>query len=291
MELNNNEVNTPPRDAASVVLLRDSAAGLEVFLLKRHDDSNVLGGMYVFPGGKLEREDSEDDTLRHLDLAPGDLYAALAEPELEVETAAGFFVAACRETFEESGVLLAAEASAAHAAAATALSREGRGFAELLERLGLTLAVSRITPWSRWVTPRVPSFMNRRFDVRFFAAVVPLDQMATHDNRETTQSIWLSPRAALEQYWAGEISIAPPQLMSLAELARHDKAGDVLAPAKRRWPRVVRPEPFEFEGARALAYPGDALHPLPDRVMPGPSRLVFRNQRFEPPGGFDEFFS
>lgn len=290
MELNHNEVKTPPRDAASVVLLRDGAGGLEVFLLKRHDDSSVMGGMYVFPGGKLEREDSEDETLRHLDVAPGDLHAALGEPDLEAATAAGFFVAACRETFEESGVLFA-DASAAHAAAATALSREGFGFSELLERLDLKLAVSRITPWSRWVTPRIPSFMNRRFDVRFFAAAVPPDQVATHDNRETTQSIWLSPRAALEQYWAGDISIAPPQLMSLVELARHRKADDVLASVRHCWPRVVQPEPFEIDGARAVAYPGDERHPLRDRVMPGPSRLVFRNKRFEPLGGFDEFFS
>ena len=65
----------------------------------------------------------------------------------------------------------------------------------------------------------------------------------------------------------------------------------MLAPTQRRWPRVVQPEPFEIEGARAVAYPGDAQHPLRDRVMPGPSRLVFRNKRFEPLGGFDEFFS
>lgn len=291
MELNHREVHTPPRDAASVVLLRDGADGLEVFLLRRHDDSNVLGGMYVFPGGKLDREDAQADTLRHLDLPPGALHAGLAEPELTQDGAAAFFVAACRETFEESGVLLAAGASAEHAAAASALSREGFGFSELLERLDLTLACSGIVPWSRWVTPRVPSLMNRRFDVRFFAARVPLDQVATHDNRETTESVWLSPRGALQQFWAGEIGIAPPQLMSLVELAQYATAAEALAAAPRRWPRIVQPEPFELEGKRAVAYPGDILHPLKQRVMPGPLRLIFRNQRFEPLGGFEEFFA
>jgi 8-oxo-dGTP pyrophosphatase MutT (NUDIX family) len=291
MELNHREVHTPPRAAASVVLLREGAEGLEVFLLKRHGMSDVLGGMYVFPGGKLDREDSHPETLQHLDTAPEALHAALAEPDLDVETAAGFFVAACRETFEESGVLLAAEASAEHAAAASEMSRAGFSFSELLEKMDLQLAASLITPWSRWITPRVPSLTNKRFDVRFFVARVPHDQVAAHDNRETTESVWLSPRVALTQYWAGEIGIAPPQIMSLAELSRYNTTAEVVDPAQRRWPRLIQPEPFEEDEIRVVAYPGDARHPLKDRAMPGPLRLVFRNKRFEPLGGFDEFFA
>jgi len=289
--LNYEVVDTPPRAAASVVLLRDGPAGLEVFLLKRHGMSDVLGGMYVFPGGKLDREDSEADTLRHLDMPVPALHAALGEPELDESSAAGFFVAACRETFEESGVLLARGVDASRAAAATALSRDGVGFAELLERMGLVLSCSRVVPWSRWITPRVPSLMNKRFDVRFFAAVVPRDQIAAHDNREATESLWLSPRAAIEQYWEGRIGIAPPQLMSLAELSRHGSCAEVLDPARRLWPRVIQPESVEMESGRVTAYPGDEFHVLKERVMPGPLRLVFRNKRFEPPGGYEEFFA
>ena len=291
MQLNHVVVDTPPRDAASVVLLRDGAAGLEVFLLKRHGMSDVLGGMYVFPGGKLDPEDADPGTLRRLDMPVQALHAALGEPDLDEQIAAAFFVAACRETFEESGVLLARGADSARAAAATALSRGGAGFAAVLERFDLTLACSRVTPWSRWVTPRVPSLMNKRFDVRFFAAVVPRDQVATHDNHEATESVWLTPRAALEQYWAGRIGIAPPQLMSLVELAHHASAAEVLDPARRCWPRVIEPESFEREATRVTAYPGDARHARGERVMPGPTRLIYRNQRFEPFGGFEEFFA
>lgn len=290
--LNYDVVDTPPRAAASVVLLRDGPQGLEVFLLRRHGMSEVLGGMYVFPGGKLDREDADPDTLRHLDMPPDALHAALGEPDLDEATAAGFFVAACRETFEESGVLLARGVDASVAAAATALSREGYGFAELLGRLGLVLSCTRVTPWSRWITPRVPSLMNKRFDVRFFAAVVPRDQVAVHDNREATESVWLTPRAAIEQYWSGQIGIAPPQLMSLVELARHTCVAEVVDPARRLWPRVVQPESVELETGGVTAYPGDEFHELKVRVMPGPLRLVFRNKRFEPPGGgFEEFFA
>lgn len=291
MQLNHQVVDTPPRPAASVVLLRDGAQGLEVFLLKRHGDSDVLGGMYVFPGGKLDKEDSAATMLVQIDTPVPVLHQALGEPELDPAIAAGFFVAACRETFEESGVLFAEGASAARAEEAAALARDGLSFAQLLTRLNLKAAVSRITPWSRWVTPHRPSLMNKRFDVRFFAAVVPADQVAAHDNHETTDSVWLPPRAAIEQYWEGKIGLAPPQLMSLAELSRHATAAEVIDPARRRWPRVILPGSFEQESARVLVYPGDERHDVRERMMPGPTRLIHRNNRFEPMEGFEGFFA
>ena len=291
MQLNNQVVDTPPRPAASVVLLRDGAHGLEVFLLKRHSDSEVLGGLYVFPGGKLDDDDSAADTLQRLDTPVPALHQALGEPELDAQSAAGFFVAACRETFEESGVLFALSADAARAEEAATLMRGGLKFAQIIERLDLTIAASRIAPWSRWVTPRKPSLMNRRFDVRFFAAAVPGDQVAAHDNHETTESVWLTPRAALEQYWDGQIGMAPPQLMSLAELSRHATAAEVLDPARRRWPRLILPNSFEQEEQRVLVYPGDERHDTKERMMPGPTRLIHRNNRFEPVNGFEGFFA
>jgi 8-oxo-dGTP pyrophosphatase MutT (NUDIX family) len=291
MQLNHQEIDTPPRPAASVVLLRDSPRGLEVFLLKRHGDSDVLGGLYVFPGGKLDREDAAASTLQRLDTPVPALHQVLGEPELEAATAAAFFVAACRETFEESGVLFTRGADGAQAREATALMRGGLTFAQIIERLDLTITASRIAPWSRWVTPRKPSLMNRRFDVRFFAAAVPGDQVAAHDNHETTESVWLTPRAALEQYWDGQIGMAPPQLMSLAELSRHATAAQVLDPARRRWPRLILPNSFEHEEQRVLVYPGDERHESKERMMPGPTRLIHRNNRFEPLSGFEGFFA
>ncbi|MDB5805834.1 MAG: hydrolase [Betaproteobacteria bacterium] len=291
MQLNHQEIDTPPRPAASVVLLRDGPRGLEVFLLKRHGDSDVLGGLYVFPGGKLDRDDSAAPTLQRLDTPVAALHQALGEPELEEHIAAGFFVAACRETFEESGVLFTQGADAVQAKEAAALMHGGLDFAQIIQRLDLTITASRIAPWSRWVTPRKPSLMNRRFDVRFFAAAVPGDQAASHDNYETTESVWLTPRAALEQYWDGQIGMAPPQLMSLAELSRHATAAEVLDPARRRWPRVILPNSFEHEEQRVLVYPGDERHETRERMMPGPTRLIHRNNRFEPLSGFEGFFA
>lgn len=293
METNFETPAKPPRAAATVVMLRDGADGLEVFLLQRHGLSDVLGGAYVFPGGKVDLADAELDMDADLDQAPAALHAALGENDIDTTTAAGLYVAALREAFEECGVLFAQSAQGARevdTAAAQALLREGHAFDEMLHAMGLRLQTRALLPWSRWITPVVSSVMNKRFDTRFFVAAMPAGQTALHDNRETTGSAWLRPRAALEQYRDRLIDLAPPQIMSLAHLARHATVQSVMDAARKRRPPVIQPEPFDHEGVRVLCYPGDARHSVRERALPGPSRLLYRNQRFEPADGFDALF-
>ncbi len=290
MEFNEQPETTPARAAATVVLLRDAVDGMEVFMVKRHGLSDVLGGAYVFPGGKVDRIDAAPDALERLSTPLDKLRAALGEPELDATAAAGFFVAACRETFEEAGVLLAAGATALHVHLAQAHAREGLRFGEILARLELRLDCGNIVPWSRWVTPRVPAMFNKRFDARFFLAAVPRDQEARHDDHEATESFWLRPRVVLEEYWAGKINLAPAQIMSLAELARLPDVAGAIAAARARRPPVIQPEPFAHDQGRAIAFPGDARHPVVERALPGPSCLVYRNKRFEPFDGFEALF-
>lgn len=291
MELNHQEVTTPVRPAATVMLLRPSSAGPEVYLLRRHASSDVLGGAYVFPGGKLDGDDHDEAMLNRLDRRPEELHALLADPELDAHRAAGHFVAACRETFEECGILLAEDIDAEIAQRASNRSREGFSFIELLEMLQLKLATRHLLPWSRWITPRVPSLQQKRFDTRFFVALAPVDQVARHDRREASDGEWVRPRAALERYWAHDIELAPPQIMTLAHLSRFADVEGILAEARRRPPPVIQPEPIAADGGRIVAYPGDAAHPLRDRAMPGPSRLIWRQTRFEPEQGFDALFA
>jgi 8-oxo-dGTP pyrophosphatase MutT (NUDIX family) len=272
-------------------MLRDAPAGLEVFLIKRHGLSDVLGGAYVFPGGKVDSGDAQIDMAAHLDCMPHEIHAALCEPELDPLAAAGLFVAALREAFEETGVLFAQDADSALAAQATALSREGRAFDEVMEAMGLRLRASALVPWSRWITPRVPSMQNKRFDTRFFLAAVPPGQQASHDNHEATESVWLTPRAALQQYWDGAISLAPPQIMSLSHLSRYPDVAAALAQGRARPPALVEPQSFDEDGTRVLCYPGDECHPVTVQALPGPTRLRYRNKRFEPDGGFEALFS
>ncbi len=291
MELNHLTITTPPRPAATVVLLRDTPAGLEVFLMKRHGLSDVLGGAYVFPGGKVDAADAELDMATHLDQPLGVLHAGLNEADIDERTAGAVYVAALREAFEESGVLFA-QGQPLHGLAdrAAALLRAGQGFNAVLMQLALRLQTASVLPWSRWITPVVPSVSSKRFDTRFFVAAVPAGQVASHDNFETTESIWLQPREALRQYWAGEIELAPPQIMSLAHLSRHVAVASVLAAARARRPPVIQPEPFEHEGQRVICYPGDSRHSVREQALPGPTRLSYRNKRFEPDAGFEALF-
>lgn len=289
MELNRTLIETPPRDAATVVMLRDAPTGLEVFLLKRHGASDVLGGAYVFPGGKIDAQDAA--LIPQLDQPLAALHGALGEPDTAAELAASCYVAALREAFEESGVLYAHGASADQVAQATALLREGHGFAEVLTRLGLRLDTRSVLPWSRWVTPKMASVSSKRFDTRFFVAAVPAVQTASHDNHEATESVWVAPRAALEQYRDSRIELAPPQIMSLAHLARHSSVAGVLAEARSKRPALVQPEPYDDEnGVRVLCYPGDPHHSVSERALPGPTRLRYSSKRFQPEDGFEALF-
>lgn len=286
MELNSDIPTAPPRDAATVVLLRDGARGLEVFLVKRHGLSDVLGGAYVFPGGKLDAADCEAAHHAHFDRAPQDLHVSLGESETDQATACGLFVAALRETFEESGVLFA-DASGPGSPKAG----DSSDFHTRLAGQQLHLHTSAVQPWTRWITPRMPSVTNKRFDTRFFIAAMPVGQLAGHDNVETTQSAWLAPRMALQQYWSREIELAPPQIMSLAHLSRHATVASAMAEAAARKPPVIMPEAFNEDGTRVVCYPGDPQHSVTARAMPGPSRLFWRNKRFEPAQGFESLFS
>ena len=290
MEINSTLVTTPVRSASTVVMLRDAPQGLEVFLIKRHGLSDVLGGAYVFPGGKVDALDAAADTQVLLDQAPQALHALLGEPDLDAPTAASMYVAALRESFEESGVLFAQSATADQVMQARALLAEGMSFPALLTRLGLRLQTHSVTPWVRWITPFMPSVSSKRFDTRFFITAMPADQVASHDNHEATESVWISPRAALHQYRDAQIMLAPPQIMSLAHLSRHSTVASVLNEAKGRLPPVVQPEPFDQDGVRVLCYPGDARHSVRARALPGPSRLHYRNKRFEPIDGFESLF-
>ena len=291
MQLNSEVVTTPPRASATVVLLRDAPQkGLEVFLLRRHKASAVLGGAYVFPGGKLDESDCEANLHAHLDATPHVLHQALGELELPVHTAVGLYVAAVREMLEECGVLLSPESTEPTQRLQWQKQlHAGQRFVDVLQSSKLTIDTNNLAPWSRWITPRVPAVTNKRFDTRFFVAVLPPDQSPVHDNVEAIDSVWLSPRDALERYWSGGLSLAPPQIMTLASLVPHAHTSSVLQMARQQKPPLIEPEPFDDDGIRTLCYPGDPKHSVAQRAMIGPTRLRFVAGRFEPVGGFEEF--
>ncbi|MEM7212345.1 MAG: NUDIX hydrolase [Pseudomonadota bacterium] len=203
-----------PRLSATILLVRD-APGLQVFMAKRHHQIDFASGALVFPGGKATDDDARTDWDSLLD---GDLGA--------LQTAA---IAAVRETFEECGVLLSREAGArgigaplvdAERVAALAPYRQkvDRGeasFRDLMAEQNLVLALDHLVHFAHWITP---TFMPKRFDTHFFLAKLPPSQLAAHDGRETTDSLWISPTKALVKEAEGSATILFPTRLNLEVL-------------------------------------------------------------------------
>ena len=186
-----------PRAASTVLLLRDSKANeIEVFMMVRHHQIEFNSGALVFPGGSVDKND------REIAANPA-LYSG--GKGLDADTL-GFRIAAIRETFEESGILLArargaralvdAGRASEIATAHRAELNEGKiNFLKVLTDNGLVLALDALMPYAHWITPEG---MPKRFDTWFFLAAAPPDQLGAHDGKESTDSIWVSPREALE---------------------------------------------------------------------------------------------
>src|ERR1700737_3574640 len=188
-----------PRPASTILLLRDGAGAaggqIEVFMMVRHYEIDFNSGALVFPGGSVDKGDQE----------------IIARPELysggEGLDAAdlSFRIAAIRETFEESGILLARpqgsralvdakRAGEIEAASRAALCESKTTFLKVLTDNGMLLELDELVPYAHWITPEG---MPKRFDTWFFLAAAPPEQVGAHDGRESTDSIWVSPREAL----------------------------------------------------------------------------------------------
>ncbi|WP_026184862.1 NUDIX hydrolase [Salinispora vitiensis] len=257
--------NTPaaPRVAATVLLLRPAAPpfsappsaappsagrdGFEAYLIRRVA-AMAFGGVYAFPGGGVDPSDS----MAHVDWAgptPAQWGTRLG---LAPTAAQAVVCAAAREVFEEAGVLLAGPdadtvigdvAGGDWEAARVALERREVGFADLLAQRGLTLRSDLLLPWSRWITPE---FEPRRFDTYFFVARLPAGQRTRDVSGEADRTLWISPADACA---AGELTMLPPTLVTLGQVAAcRDLAGVIAAAATRDPATPVLPR-LEDSGA------------------------------------------
>lgn len=235
----------PARPAATVLLLRDGAAGLEVFMVVRHRDIEFAGGALVFPGGRVEADD------RHI---------AGAEP-LD-----GFRIAGIRETFEETGVLLARPSGAEALLDAARLAeitprwraRVAKGEAPLsalLTEERLIAAADSMIHYAHWITPESRS---KRFDTQFFAAAAPPDQVAMHDGHESEDSVWIHPLQAIEEANAGQRRLVFATRKVLEKLGRSDSVADALAAARGARVVTVMPRMIAVAGGWRLHIPAEA---------------------------------
>jgi 8-oxo-dGTP pyrophosphatase MutT (NUDIX family) len=268
-----------PKPAATVVLLRDrSGGGIETFLVQRQGSMGFMGGVHVFPGGKVSETDrSERMRARVLDAAAIEADRCWGEG-LEPEAAWTRAVAAVRETFEEAGVLIAG-ARAYPSADDLARMRErlqaGEDFAELLAAADLTLQLRALRPFARWITPESEPV---RFDTSFYVACAPQGQQASHDEHESASSAWLSPYEALESADAGSIRLAPPTARTLEAVRDAASTADALALAASRPPPVVLPLLRTSGDETVVLYPGDPEHPVSVRAFDGPTRTAWRRK-------------
>jgi 8-oxo-dGTP pyrophosphatase MutT (NUDIX family) len=258
-------VNDTPKPAATVIVLRDSSSGPEVFMVRRHTGT-AFRGAHVFPGGRLDEADRTAADERWCD---GLDHAMRQLPELPADVACAFHVAAVRELFEEAGVLLARDAHGRFVSLDDADTHErfkhyraevhtsARPLRSIVEGEALRLALDALVLFAHWVTPPSP-IEGRRFDTRFFVARVPDAQVPVHDDRETTEGAWVTASEAIARATRREIILPPPTWVTLRELERHATVDAALRWARAR--RVVRREPaiVSEAGERVLVMPGDS---------------------------------
>ena len=249
-------MTAPVRDAATVVLLRDTDLGPEAYLLRRVRGMAFAAGMTVFPGGAVDPRDA-DTAVGWV----GPPAADWAGPfDADEPLARALVCAAVRETFEESGVLLAGPSAdgvcatdgADWEADRYALEARELSLAELLHRRGLVLRADLLRPWAHWITPPGEG-ARRRYDTRFLVAALPAGQQTRDVSTEADFVEWVRPADALAQYRAGERPMMPPTIVTLEEIAGYGTVADVLAAARD----IARVQPVvtEVAGRPAVTLP------------------------------------
>jgi len=256
-----------PRPSATILLLREEASGVEVLTVRRHAEL-TFGGQWVFPGGKLSTADGSAAALALIGnpsgYSCGRMRSLHGEP-LPLAECLGLAMAACRETFEETGLLLATDHSGRPCAPeVSARLQEHRPhivkqpalFIELLAQEQLRPDIARLVYWAHWITP---SIMPRRFDTRFFIVAAPPEQPVVPDSHETVETAWLPPAQLIQAAQRGEMPLSHPTLYNLYELEaalqHHRTLSRLLAGEASRPIAPVMPKMLREKGSATILLP------------------------------------
>jgi len=247
-----------PRRAATVMLLKDTATGTVVHMLRRRSSMAFAGGAYAYPGGGVDPRDDE----HHIHWAGPTRAWWAARLGVDETTAQAIVCAAVRETYEEAGVLLAGPTAesvvgdttgAEWEADRAALVARDLSFAEFLERRGLVLRSDLLGAWTRWITPE---FEPRRYDTWFFVAAIPEGQRTRNASTEADRTVWIRPQDAADGYDKGELLMMPPTIATLRQIAAYGTAADALAAAPGRDLTPVLAQARLVDGEIVLSWPG-----------------------------------
>jgi 8-oxo-dGTP pyrophosphatase MutT (NUDIX family) len=255
------------KDAASIMLLRDApdGGGLEVLMVRRHANSDFAADMYVYPGGMVEESDCEEGMAALCEGLGRDEALSIVADAPSAARALGLFVAGIRETFEETGILLAREATGEFVscrgkrAARFAFLREAArdesiSFAEMVAGEGLKLAADSLRYFAHWITPEVSPI---RFDTHFFLAPAPPCQEALHDDLEITGHVWITPAAALAGSEEGTFPMLPPTAINLMALNHFTSAEEALSSSTGEEITAILPRLSFEDGKLRLLLPDD----------------------------------
>jgi 8-oxo-dGTP pyrophosphatase MutT (NUDIX family) len=246
-----------PRNAATVVLLRPGREGPEVYLLRRQTSMAFAGGMCVFPGGGVDPRDF-DHAVAWTGPAPREWADRLGTDEA---TARALVCAAVRETFEESGVLLAGKSADTIVADTTgedwerdraALEARELAFTEFLDRRGLVLRTDLLGVWDAWLTP---VFEPRRFRTWFFVADLPEGQLTRDVSTESDQVTWLPALQAVDEVDNDRLMMMPPTYLTCLEVGQYAGPDDVIDAARDRRVEMFTPQVEEMEQGATLSVP------------------------------------
>ena len=295
-----------PKNAATVILLRnDERQGFDVFLLKRHEKSSFMGGNYVYPGGRVDRDDGSPElyslsrgvTLEEAQKNLGEI--------LSPEESFAHWIAAIRELFEEAGVLLAYDQKGNLIQLTNREERERFldyrkllqedkiSFSEMAQKENLLFALDQLLYYAHWITPEA---QPQRFDTRFFLTRCPSGQEASPDQKETTAGIWLAPQKALEENLKRVVILSPPTLKTLEDLARFKSIDEVFNSQRKEdirpvlpiltkltsGPLIIFPWDPEYELFKKGEIPSPINHGRPSQQGDNTTRVLMRENRWLP---------
>jgi len=295
-----------PKKAATVILLKDKEPdGFEVFLLKRHEKSSFMGGNFVYPGGRVDQQDSSLE-IRSCSkgMTPEEAQRILGHT-FSGEEGLAYWIAAIRELFEEAAVLLAYDQKGNLLQLKNRgeqekflnyrdlLQKAEIGICEVAKKENLSFALDQLRYYAHWITPEARS---ERFDTCFFLARYPSGQEAAHDQKETTAGLWIAPRQALDDNLRGGAVLSPPTLKTLEDLSRFKTVDEIFTSIKNAeiktilpvltkissGPVILLPWDPEYEVFRKGEVPSPMEHGRLSQSVDNTTRLLMKDGRWLP---------
>lgn len=254
-----------PVPSATILMLRQTENGLEVFMVVRHHQIDFASGALVFPGGKADAQDFDDALLPYLTGQADDANMRAIQ------------VCAIREAFEECGILLAydhkdggGEMVKADRLRALDHYREplndgSQALLDFLRDEQLVLACDQLVHYAHWVTPEM---MPKRFDTHFYLAAAPSDHLAVHDGYESVDSVWLTPEEAIADAQSGSRTVIFPTLCQIEKLSQYEDVSAAIAGARGSEIVPVLPWTEKREDGSYICIPTEAGYPVSAQKMP-----------------------